>query len=36
LVNLEKWAKITISQPIWLKFGLAPDLKKMVGYNRHF
>jgi hypothetical protein len=29
LVNLVKWAKITISEPIWLKFGMGVlDLKK--------
>ena len=28
LVNLVKWAKITISEPIWQKFGM--DLNNMV------
>ena len=32
LVNLVKWAKIVISEPIWLKFGMnAPNVYKNDG-----
>ena len=37
LINIAKQAKITISEPIWLKFGInvpdGPRFTKMIGYG---
>ena len=37
LINLAEWAKIAISIPIWLKFGMnvpnSPQISEMMSFN---